>query len=124
LVAAVVRLASFVVLATGCGVGARNDLVGRYVAVAEGRRETWTLRADGTCEIVRQVEGAPSETARCEWEWVEREGSATLVVTPRPASESPGAVRHRTRYVLKPTRLPGGIVTIPLGTGADLRKVE
>ncbi|HVR70725.1 MAG TPA: hypothetical protein VMT87_07740 [Vicinamibacteria bacterium] len=111
-------------LATGCGVNAREDLVGRYEATRDGRREVWTLRGDGTCEIVRAVEGGPDATTRCEWEWVDREDRTALIVTLLPGDRTAGPARHRTRYVLRPSRLPGGPVTIPLGTGAELRKVE
>lgn len=119
---AVVTLA----LCAACGVGGRADLVGRYEAKGDGRREAWTLAADGTCTIVRRpVEAMPPETTRCEWEYVDREGGASLVVTVLPPEGAVGT-RHRTRYVLTPSRFPGGTVTIPLGAGSDrqLRKVE
>ena len=109
-------------LATSCGVSGREDLAGRYQAIRDGRRETWTLAGDGTCQIVREAEHGQAMTTRCEWEWVEREDRTALVVTLLPAGGS--ALRHRTRYVLRPSRWPGGTVTIPLGTGAELRKVE
>jgi len=109
-------------LATGCGVSGREDLVGRYEAVDGGRRETWRLGADGGCEIVRQA-GEVRQTTRCEWEWVDRDDRTALVVTLLPDARA-DAARHRVKYVLKPSRLPGGTVTIPLGSGADLRKVE
>jgi len=56
---------------------------------------------------------------------VDRGGSASLVVTMLPP-EGAGGTRHRARYVLTPSRFPGGTVTIPLGAGSDrqLRKVE
>jgi hypothetical protein len=111
-------------LATGCGVSGREDLIGRYEAARDGRREVWTLRGDGTCEIARGTGAAPGEAARCEWEWVDRDDRRSLVVTLLPGDLSPAAARHRTRYVLRPTRLPGGTVTIPLGSGTELRKVE
>jgi hypothetical protein len=103
-------------IAAGCHVSSRDDLVGRYVRSDEAAPETWTLSADGTCRIAR-----PTSVTRCEWEYVEREGRRTLVVTMLPDANDP--VRHRTRLVLTPTQLPGGAVTIPVG-GGDLRKVE
>jgi hypothetical protein len=109
-------------LATGCGVSGREDLVGRYEAVDGGRRETWRFDGDGRCEIARQV-GEIRQKTRCEWEWVDRDDRTALVVTLLPDAQADTA-RHRTKYVLKPTRLPGGPVTIPLGSGADLRKIE
>jgi hypothetical protein len=109
-------------LATGCGVSGRDDLVGRYEAVEGGRRETWRLDGDGGCEIVRQV-GEVQQTTPCEWEWVDRDDRTALVVTLLPG-EAPDTARHRVKYVLRPSRLPGGTVTIPLGSGAELRKVE
>jgi hypothetical protein len=111
-------------LAAGCGVDGREDLVGRYEAVANGRRETWTLRGDGTCHIARESKDGRRETTRCEWEWVERDDRTGLTVTLLPASGAPDAAPHRTRYVLRPSRFPGRTVTIPLGRGAELRKVE
>ena len=109
-------------VATGCGVSGREDLVGRYEAIDDGRRETWRLDGDGRCEIVRQV-GAVRQTTRCEWEWVDRDDRTALVVTLFPDATAETA-RHRMKYVLQPSRLPGGTVSIPLGSGADLRKVE
>ena len=109
-------------LATGCDVSGREDLVGRYEAVDGGRLETWRLDGDGRCEIVRQV-GEVRQTTRCEWEWVDRDDRTALVVTLLPGAPADTA-RHRMKYVLKPSRLPGGTVSIPLGSGADLRKVE
>lgn len=119
--AAVVALA----LGAGCGVNGREDLVGRYETNGDGPRETWTLAADGTCTVVRPERDAKSEATRCEWEYVDREGSTKLIVTVL-APEGDDAARHRTRYVLTPGRFPGGRVTIPLGAGSDwqLRKVE
>jgi hypothetical protein len=109
-------------LAAGCGVSGREDLVGSYEAVQGGRRERWTLGDDGRCQIVRQA-GETFETTACEWEWVDRDDRTALVVTLLPGARAATA-RHRTRYVLRPTRLPAGAITIPLGSGADLRKVE
>ena len=54
---------------------------------------------------------------------MDRDDRTALVVTLLPDAQAHTA-RHRMKYVLKPTRLPGGTVTIPLGSGADLRKVE
>ncbi len=121
------RAVNVVTLALGvsCGVNGRDDLVGRYETRGDGPRETWTLADDGTCGIVRPGRDAASETTRCEWEYVEREGRATLIVTVL-ARERDAAARHRTRYVLTPSRFPGAALTIPLGAGSDrqLRKVE
>jgi len=108
-----------------CGVSGREDLVGRYEASGDGR-QTWTLDADGTCTIVRRPgEATPPQTTRCEWEYVDREGRASLVVTVLPPDAGAGT-RDRMRYVLTPSRFPGGTVTIPLGAGSDrqLRKIE
>jgi len=112
-------------LGAGCDVNGREDLVGRYETNGDGPRETWTLAADGTCTIVRPGRDVKSEATRCEWEYVDREGSTKLIVTVL-APKSDDAARHRTRYVLTPSRLPGGVVTIPLGAGSDrlLGKVE
>jgi hypothetical protein len=101
------------VLSTGCGVPARDELVGRYTADGE----SWSLAADGTCQIAR-----PDAVRRCEWEYVERDGRKTLAVT--LLAEPGHATRHRTRLVLTPSRVFGGAVTIPLGGGGELRKVE
>ena len=109
--------------ALACGISDRGDLVGRYVAEQEGRRETWSLADDGTCAIARPDGAGGEALTRCEWEVVERHGRRTLAVTLLPDDRD--ILRHRTRLVLTPTRLPGGAVTIPLGRGrADLRKVE
>jgi hypothetical protein len=113
-------------LGAACGVSGREDLVGRYETHGDGPRETWMLAADGTCTIVRQTgEARPPQSTRCEWEYVDREGRASLVVTVLPRDAGAGT-RHRARYVLTPSRFPGGTVTIPLGAGSDrqLRKVE
>jgi hypothetical protein len=115
-----------VALGLACGVDGREALVGRYEAAIDGRREQWSLAADGTCEIVREVAAAAAETTRCEWEYVDREGRRALIVTVL-GSDGPGAASpHRTRYVLTPTRLPWEPVTIPLGPrpGWQLRKVQ
>ena len=110
-------------LASACGVTEREDLIGRYET--EGRRERWTLAADGTCERTRVGADGQSETARCEWQWSDRDGSRKLIVTLLPPEGASAASAHRTRYVLAPSRVPGGPVTIPLGAGgAELRKVE
>jgi hypothetical protein len=108
-----------------CGVDGRADLVGRYETSGDGPRETWTLAADGTCAIARPTTDGPMESSRCEWEYVDRQGTTSLVVTMLPP-EGAGGTRNRTRYVLTPSRFPGGTVTIPLGAGSDrqLRKVE
>ena len=118
-------LALAATLGAGCGVGGREDLVGRYQTTDDGQRETWSLAPDGTCAIGRPAADGSLRTIRCEWEWVEREGRASLVVTVLPPAEAAGT-RHRTRYVLTPSRLWGGAVTIPLGGESDrqLRKVE
>ena len=108
-------------LGQGCGVRGREDLVGRYEADVEGRRETWTLADDGTCLIVRQVDSAPAQTRRCEWEYVERGGRTTLVVTVPGPGGAEAATSHQTRYVLTPSRF-GQTVTIPLGPRWQLRK--
>ena len=100
-------------LASGCGVPDRDELVGRYAADGE----SWSLAADGTCRIARA-----EEVRRCEWEYVERDGRKTLAVT--LLAEPGRAARHRTRLVLTPSRVLGGAVTIPLGGGGELRKVE
>jgi hypothetical protein len=113
-------------LGAACGVSGREELVGRYETNGDGPRETWILAADGTCTIVRWRGGAtPPETTRCEWEYVDRGGGASLIVTVLPPEAAVGT-RHRARYVLTPSRFPGGTVTIPLGAGSDrqLRKVE
>lgn len=113
-------------LGAACGVSGREDLVGRYETNGDGPRETWMLAPDGTCTVARGRGGAtPPETTRCEWEFVDRGGSASLVVTVLPPEGAAG-MWHRTRYVLTPSRFPGGTVTIPLGAGSDrqLRKVE
>jgi hypothetical protein len=111
------------VLVAACGVTEREDLVGRYET--DSRRERWTLSADGTCERTRVAAGGRTETSRCEWLWVDRDGSRKLVVTLPPAADSPADGAHRTQYVLAPGRVPGGRITIPLGTdGTELRKVE
>lgn len=113
-------------LAAACGVNGREDLVGRYETSGDGPGETWTLATDGTCTIVRRRGGAtPPETTRCEWEYVHRGGRASLMLTVLPP-EGATRTRHRARYVLTPSRFPGGSVTIPLGAGSDrqLRKVE
>lgn len=109
-------------LSQGCGVHGREDLVGHYEADVEGRRETWTLADDGTCQIVRQLDSAKTDTKRCEWEYVEREGRSTLVVTVLAHDGVDAASAHRTRYVLTPSRF-GQTVTIPLGSRWQLRKV-
>ena len=109
-------------LVQGCGVRGREDLVGRYEADVEGRPEAWTLADDGTCQIVRQLDSAKAETKRCEWEYVEREGRSTLVVTVLGHAGGEAAASHRTRYVLTPSRF-GQTVTIPLGPRWQLRKV-
>jgi hypothetical protein len=118
-------LAALVTLALGaaCGVDGREDLVGRYETSGGGPRETWTLAGDGTCAIARPA--ADGKDERCEWEYVDREGRASLVVTMLPPDDALGT-RHRTRYVLTPSRFPGGTVTIPLGPASDrqLHKVE
>ena len=118
-------LALAAALAAGCGVDGRADLVGRYRTTDDGPRETWSLAPDGTCTIERHAPESGPRTLPCEWEWVEREGRATLVVTVLPPAGAAGT-RHRTRYVLTPSRLWGGAVTIPLGggSGRQLRKVE
>lgn len=112
-------------LGAACGIDGREDLVGRYETNGEGPRETWTLAADGTCAIVRPADDGKAETTRCEWEYVDREGRTSLLVTVLP-SEGVAGTRHRTRYVLTPSRFPGGTVTIPLGAGSErqLREVE
>jgi hypothetical protein len=109
-------------LGQGCGVRGREDLVGRYEADVEGRPEAWTLAGDGTCQIVRQPDSAKTETRRCEWEYVEREGRSTLVVTVLAHDGADAATSHQTRYVLTPSRF-GQTVTIPLGSRWQLRKV-
>jgi hypothetical protein len=110
-------------LGAACGVDGREDLVGRYEADDDGPRQTWTLAGDGTCAIVRPGRDAASETTRCEWEYVEREGRTTLLVTVLAMEND--AARQRIRYVLTPSRFPGSAVTIPLGgSGGQLRKVE
>ena len=103
-------------LLAACGVETRDDLVGRYVSGGQDG-ETWSLAADGTCVIAR-----PGVTLRCEWEFAERDGWPALSVTllPEPGVGTP----HRTRLVLTPSRLPGGVVTIPLPAGGELRRVE
>lgn len=120
------RLATAVVagaLASACGVTEREDLVGRYET--EGRRERWTLAADGTCERTHVGADGRTESSRCEWQWSDRDGSRKLIVTLLPPDGAPGRDGHHTRYVLAPSRSPGGPVTIPLGAdGAELRKVE
>ena len=118
-------LALAAALAAGCGVDGRADLVGRYHTTDDGPRETWSLAADGTCGIERTATESGARTLRCEWEWVEREGRTSLVVTVLPPADTAGA-RHHTRYVLTPSRLWGGAVTIPLGGESErqLRKVE
>jgi hypothetical protein len=110
---------------TACGVDGRADLVGCYETSGDGPRETWTLAADGTCAIVRPTIDGPMESRRCEWEYVDRQGRTSLVVTVLPPDAGAGT-RNRTRYVLTPSRFPGGTVTIPLGAGSDrqLHKVE
>jgi hypothetical protein len=109
---ALIALAAAAGLTAGCGVPGRDELVGRYTADGE----SWSLAADGTCQIAR------AETVRrCEWEYVERDGRKTLAVT--LLGEPGSATRHRTRLVLTPSRVLGGAVTIPLG-GGELRKVE
>jgi hypothetical protein len=109
-------------LAIACGVRDREDLIGRYEADPGGRHEVWTLREDGTCSIVRQTPRGEAQTG-CEWELGERGGRRVLVVT---VAEPAGASRHRTTYVLTPSRFPGGVVSIPLGPGegAVLRKID
>jgi hypothetical protein len=110
---------------TACGVDGRADLVGRYETSGDGPRETWTFAADGTCAIVRPTTDGPKESRGCEWEYVDREGRTSLVVMVLPPDGGAGT-RHRARYVLTPSRFPGGTLTIPLGAGSDrqLRKVE
>ena len=110
------RAAVAAAISVGCGVSSRENLVGRY-QTADGHGETWSLAADGTCEITRAA-----GVTRCEWEFVERDGRRTLAVTLLPDARD--VTRHRTRLVLTPTRLPGGGVTIPLGARGELRKVE
>lgn len=119
------RLAAGLVggLAAACGVTEREDLVGRYET--EGRRERWTLASDGTCERTRVAADGRTDTSRCEWQWSDRDGTRKLIVTLIPPEGAAGAAGHQTRYVLAPSRVPGGPVTIPLGAGgAELRKVE
>jgi hypothetical protein len=70
---------------------------------------------------VRQRDSAKTETRRCEWEYVEREGRSTLVVTVLAHDGVDPASSHRTRYVLTPSRF-GQTVTIPLGPRRQLRK--
>jgi hypothetical protein len=115
------RAALALALTTACGVSERADLVGRYEATTGAAHEEWRLAADGTCQITRAAGAAAPVTTRCEWEWVDRDGRRRLVVTLLPEDGAP--LRHRTRYVLTPTRAPGGRVTIPLGAGGDLRQV-
>jgi hypothetical protein len=116
-------VAAALAAATGCRVDDRADLVGRYTADTGGRHEEWQLSADGTCTIVRRTADAAEATARCEWQWIERDGTRRLVVTLRPPPG--GSTSHQTRYVLAPSRVPGGPVTLPLGPdGPELRKVE
>jgi hypothetical protein len=112
-------------LAAGCGVSERAELVGRYRAEGGGREEHWRLEADGTCEIARETHERKVGTVSCEWHWVERDGSRKLVITIRSGAATADAGVDQTRYVLTPSRFPGGPVTIPLGQGgAELRKVE
>ena len=110
------------VLAVGCGVHSREELIGRYEVDSANRREVWTLREDGTCLIHRQDQHGASEVGG-EWQLSERGGRRVLVVT---VAEPIGGSRHRTTYVLTPSRLLGRTVSIPLGPGdnAVLRKVD
>ena len=101
----------------GCGVSGREDVVGRYVTGESATRETWSLAADGSCEIAR-----PAGTTRCEWEMVDRDGRPTIALTLLPDADD--AARHRMRLLLTPSRFPGGVVTIPLPAGGELRKLE
>jgi hypothetical protein len=115
--------AAVLVMAAACGVTEREDLVGRYET--DSRRERWTLSADGTCERTRVIPDGRTETSRCEWLWADRDGSRKLVVTLQSPADSPAEGAHRTQYVLAPSRVPGGRITIPLGAdGTELRKVE
>lgn len=106
--------ATLAAICVACGVGGREDLIGRYVVPATG--EAWTLRDDGSCTIERGGTAIP-----CEWEFRRRDGETRLVVV---ATVQVGAARNVRRYVLTPGKWPGRPVTIPLSASATLRKTN
>ena len=108
----VLCLLALALLATGCGVHDRGELVGRY-ALGAGEA-SWSLAADGTCLIER----AGTREA-CEWVYREGPEGTRLVVTVPPGKSGIG-----TRYVLTPSKWPGQPVTIPLTDELTLEKVS
>ena len=105
----------------GCAVTDREALVGRYERTIGGVREEWTLRDDGACSITRDGAAAPASDT-CEWHLAEQDGDTVLALEVRRTS---GGSVDRVRYRLRPTRTPGGRVTIALGPGDEalLRKL-
>jgi hypothetical protein len=105
-------------LAAGCGVRTRDELVGRYVRRGSGGAESWELREDGTCEVRR----AGRLDGTCEWLYVEETLKRKVVVTLHRDPALHGGTLQSVRYFLTPSRWPRQHVTLPITPDEVLEK--